>query len=86
MKHTPDPPEPQLVRSIRNIMAGGPVTRRAFLAVLAPGLAATAAGMRAAFARQDTLYILKSGDLGRLRLDFNSARQKVRLIAVVAPT
>jgi hypothetical protein len=62
------------------------IPRRTFLAGLGAGLAASAAGLQVAVARQGDLYILKGGDLERLRLDFNGNRQRVRLLAIVSPT
>jgi hypothetical protein len=62
------------------------IHRRGFLTRLAAAFAASAAVLRGAPALQDNLLMLKSGDLERLRLDFNGNRQKVRLLAVLSPT
>jgi hypothetical protein len=62
-----------------------PVPRRIFLAALTTGLAASAAALRGV-SSQNELRIFKTGDLERLRLEFNSDREKVRLLAVLSPT
>lgn len=62
-----------------------PINRRIFLAVLTGGLAASASALRVAAAPQE-LHILKQGDTERLRLDFNTYRSKVRLLAILSPT
>jgi hypothetical protein len=61
------------------------VPRRIFLAALTAGLTTSAAALRTAMA-QDELHVLKDGNLERLRLDFNTNRQRVRLVAVISPT
>jgi hypothetical protein len=52
---------------------------------VASGAAAAAAALPGAGA-QDNLYLLKSGNIERLRLDFNSSRGKVRLLTILSPT
>ncbi len=39
-----------------------------------------------ALASDDTLHVLKPGDIERLRLDFNASRSKVRLLLLLSPT
>jgi hypothetical protein len=62
----------------------GTISRRNFLAALGSGTVAARA-LRATPVPQE-LYVLKKGDVQRLRLDFNSYRDKVRLLAILSPT
>lgn len=61
------------------------VPRRIFLAALTTGLTSSAAALRGTVA-QDELHVLKDGNLERLRLDFNTNHERVRLVAFLSPT
>lgn len=70
---------------LRDEAADVEITRRIFLATLTAGLAASAPAVCGA-AAQEELHVLNSGNLERLRLDFNSSRERVRLLALLSPT
>jgi hypothetical protein len=38
------------------------------------------------FAAEDPIHILRSGDVERLRMDFNASRNKIRLFLLLSPT
>lgn len=67
-------------------LTGYPIPRRTFLSGIAACWGAAALAVPTVTAGEDELYVLKAGDPGRLRLDFNANRQKVRLLALVSPT
>lgn len=64
---------------------GEQVARRKFLTSLTAGLVSSGTLTRPAPA-QDLLHVLKPGDIDRLRADFNTNRERVRLMAVLSPT
>ena len=59
--------------------------RRTFLARLAAGASVIIPAVRRAAAQTD-FTVLKEGGLGRLRMDFNANRGKVRILSVLSPT
>jgi hypothetical protein len=70
---------------LKNMVKDTGVPRRIFMAALTTGLTTSAAALRSAMA-QDELHVLKDGNLERLRLDFNTNRERVRLVAIISPT
>jgi hypothetical protein len=76
---------PQRRHMLRHKVKDTGVPRRSFLTALATGLATSAAALRGAIA-QDELHVLKDGNLERLRLDFNTNHERVRLVAFLSPT
>jgi hypothetical protein len=64
---------------------GEHLPRRRFLTSLTAGLLSSGAALRPA-SGQDLLYVLKPGEIDRLRTDFNLNRERVRLLAILSPT
>jgi hypothetical protein len=57
--------------------------RRQFIAQIA---ALPAAAVAATAAAGDLLYVLRDGNVERLRTDFNANRDKARLVFMLSPT
>ncbi len=62
------------------------LNRRELLAAMPATLLSVFTIRRAGAADDDSLHLLKPGNIERLRMDFNASRSKVRLLFLLSPT
>ena len=62
------------------------LNRRELLAAMSGAALSVFPICRAGTADDDSLHLLKPGDIERLRMDFNASRSKVRLLFLLSPT
>ena len=60
--------------------------RREFFTLMPGAVLSTLSIYRACIGDDDSLHLLKPGDIERLRMDFNASRSKVRLLFLLSPT
>jgi hypothetical protein len=62
------------------------VARRELLTLLPLSFLSALQRQGRAASADDSMHILKPGDVERLRMDFNASRSKVRLFLLLSPT